>query len=146
MNSQELEEEFTRNIYTSRDLRLAHPKFLEIWPHLKEDYGCDTGLALEISCTYRSIQAQKDAYAIGRTKPGKKITDCDGFKNLSKHNVFPARAIDVYAHLAGKMVALWDIETFSHLEKLAQKYGLIWGGNFKGIVDRPHLELLDSVK
>ena len=111
------------------------------WPQLKEAFGMETGLNLEISCTYRSPKAQNDLFHLGRTKPGRKVTNCDGYKDLSDHNIYPSKAIDTWVHLAGKNLAVWDIDAFDALGKIAKKMGLVWGGDFKGIVDRPHVAL-----
>ena len=139
MNEQDIADEFTRDVYVSRDLRLADPKFLDLWPEFKKEFGLETGYSVEISSTYRSPQAQQDLYAMGRTRPGKIVTNCDGIKILSKHNIFPAKAIDVYIHKAGK--AIWDLRVFDLLEPLAEKYNLEWGGSWKTFKDRPHLEI-----
>ena len=145
MNSQEIEDGFIKGVYESRDLRLADCKWLEIWPALREDYSLETGMKLEISCTYRSPQAQNDLYQIGRSKPpiGKehRITNCDGQTTLSKHNLFPSLAIDVFAMFAGKPMAIWGIEAYAPLKDLAKRYKLIWGGDWPDFKDRPHLEL-----
>ena len=141
MTPQEIEDSFTKGIYSSRDLRLAHPEWLVLWPTLKQEFGEETGLALEISCTYRNTKAQNDLYQLGRTKPGKKVTDKDGISSFSLHNIFPSIAIDTWVHLAGKPLALWDVDAFDTLGILAKKYNLVWGGDWKGLKDRPHLEL-----
>ena len=141
MNSQDIESEFTSKTYTSRDLRLSDPKWLEIWPQIRDDYGCETGLCLEISCTYRSPKAQNDIWKMAATK-GIWLTDFDGIEKLSVHNIFPSKALDVYPHMAGKIMPIWDIDVFEPIGKLAEKYGLRWGGNWSGKKkDRPHLEL-----
>ena len=101
----------------------------------------ETGLNLEVSTTYRSSKAQSDLYQLGRTKPGKIVTNCDGYKVLSEHNIYPSRAIDTWVHLAGKNLAVWDIDAFDVLGKLAKKMGLIWGGDFEKLRDRPHVEI-----
>src|SRR3990167_11487713 len=140
MDPQSIEDEFIKKVYSSRDIRLAHPDWLKIWPALKDDFGMETGLALEISCTFRSCVAQYDLYQMGRTKPGKIVTHFDGLTRLSVHNIFPSKAIDVYIHQAGKVLAIWDFDAFEPLKNLADKYSLIWGGNWKKFADRPHLE------
>jgi peptidoglycan L-alanyl-D-glutamate endopeptidase CwlK len=45
--------------------------------------------AIDISVTFgaRTLKEQKRLYAIGRTKPGNKVTNCDGVKHKSKHQV-----------------------------------------------------------
>ena len=142
MNPQDIAEGFVKDVYASRDIRLCDKKFLEIWPKLKAEYGMNTGLTLEISCTYRSPKAQNDLFQIGRTKPGKILTNCDGYDKISKHNLCPSRAIDVYALIIGKAVAVWDIDAYEALDKLAKQFDLIWGGNWKEFPDRCHLELI----
>jgi len=139
MNPQDMENEFIRNVYSSRDIRLADQKWLDLWPKVKEDFGLETGMALEISATYRSPKAQHDLFLIGREKPGKIVTHCDGYEKLSLHNIFPSKALDVYIHKGGK--TLWDEALFDSLGPLAEKYKIIWGGSWKKFVDRPHLEL-----
>lgn len=44
---------------------------------------------------YRSPDEQNELYQIGRTKPGVKVTNIDGYTKLSKHNYYPALAVDV---------------------------------------------------
>lgn len=147
MNAQEMESEFVKAVYVSRDIRLAHPRWLEVWPTLKEEYGLETGLILEISCTYRSPKAQNDIWKRQQEwnlTHEKQIwfTDFDGVKKLSNHNIFPSVAIDVYPHLAGKVMPLWDVDLFEPLGKLADKFNLLWGGTWGGKKkDRPHLEV-----
>lgn len=143
MKDQELENDFTKNVYTSRDIRLADKKFLEIWPDFKAEFGIETGFGLEISCTYRSPKAQNDLYQLGRTQWGNIVTHLDGYKKLSKHNIFPSKAIDVYVHFAGK--AVWDHQFYKPLDFISKKYGLEWGGNWEKFKDMPHLEIPDSV-
>ena len=126
-------------LYDSRDIRLAHPKWLEIWPRLKEDFGLETGLQLEISCVWRSAKAQIDLFAFGRTKPGSKLTFKDGVKELSNHQLCPSPAIDVFVMASKK--AVWDTKAYEPLGPLAEKYGLLWGGNWKEFKDYPHLEI-----
>ena len=147
MNIDEIGSEFVKGVYVSRDLRLSHPIFLKVFPELKLEFGLETGMELHISCTYRSLKAQGDLYAIGRTKPplGDRhiVTHCDGVNSQSKHNIFPAEAVDVYITYAGK--AVWEKKVFEPLGEMVPKYGLYWGGfglgKNKKFLDRPHIEI-----
>lgn len=139
MNEQDLESAFTKNVYSSRDIRLCHPGWLTVWPVIKQEFNNETGLSLEISCTYRSPMAQHDLYQFGRSKPGKILTFKDGKELLSVHNIFPSKAIDVWVSLAGK--AVWEDQYFDAIGPIARKHGLKWGGDFRTLIDKPHLEL-----
>lgn len=44
---------------------------------------------------HRSPEEQNDLYQIGRTKPGAKVTNIDGYTKKSKHNYYPSKAVDV---------------------------------------------------
>jgi len=49
MNEQDIEDEFIKDIYASKDIRFAHKRFYDIWPRLRDKYGLITGLRLELS-------------------------------------------------------------------------------------------------
>lgn len=93
----------------------------------------------------RTVAEQQALYAKGRTIPpiGKKyrVTNADGVKKKSNHQ--DGRAVDcTFLNAAGKphwpsrYLAPWD--TFGARVRAA---GLKWGGDFKSIVDLPHVEL-----
>jgi len=94
---------------------------------------------------HRSVDEQKKLYAKGRTEDGKKITNCDGVKNKSKHNYVPSRAFDIAIKIDDQIT--WDekyyIEMGKHIKAIALKYNisLKWGGDFKKIKDYPHYEI-----
>lgn len=142
MNIDEIGTEFIKNLYSSRDLRLAHPIFLKVFPELRTEFGLLTGMELGISCVYRSPKAQNDVFSSGRTKPGKILTYHDGINTLSKHNMFPSEAIDTFVMYAGKCI--WTPEVFKPLIELAPKYGLISGGSWAKFKDYPHLQIADK--
>ena len=94
------------------------------------------------------MEEQQRLYAQGRTTQGKKVTNCDGISKKSRHQL----AKDGYGHAVdcafvvigpvGKTVISWDE---SHPWKLygemGKALGLVWGGDWKSLIDRPHLEL-----
>lgn len=141
-------EEVTKTLYDSRDLRLADSRWLEIFPKLKEEFGLETQMQLEISCVWRSLKAQQNLYAWGRTKgiSGVFQTRCDGVTKVSTHQGCPSRAVDVYVCISKK--AIWQAEYYTLLGPLAKKYDLIWGGDWDSDPNTPnkfndlcHLEL-----
>lgn len=89
----------------------------------------------------RSDAEQIALYAQGRTVKGHKVTNADGVRTRSNHQ---AKA-DGYAHAAD--CAFVGPEPFSDdhpwqlYGAIAQDCGLIWGGNWKALPDRPHVEL-----
>ena len=89
----------------------------------------------------RSLKRQQDLYAQGRTKPGSKVTNCDGVKNKSKHQAQSDgthHAIDFVFILGMGRVTWkgpWDV-----FGALVRKHGLKWGGDWT-TPDRPHVEV-----
>ena len=90
---------------------------------------------LRVTDAYRSIDEQNDLYEIGRTKPGKIVTNAKG--GLSYHNY--GTAIDVVEIKNGK--ADWGTlnNRNSSIGKLGIKLGFEWGGTWKK-ADFPHFQ------
>lgn len=91
------------------------------------------GIHVILTWGYRSIEEQDKLYAIGRTKPGKKVTNARG--GYSWHNF--GLAGDYAFVINGKVT--WD-GPWATFGKIARECGLEWGGDFKTIVDRPHVQ------
>lgn len=91
------------------------------------------GIKVMLTCGYRSIEEQERLYAQGRTKPGKKVTNARG--GDSWHNW--GLAADYAFIINGKVT--WD-GPWTTFGKIARECGLEWGGDFKSIVDRPHVQ------
>lgn len=100
---------------------------------------------------YRTPEEQAALYAIGRTKPGSIVTNCDGKKVKSQHNYLPSFAVDIAPAeivATGKWKETPDIlQKFYQLglmaEAEAKRLGIKdyrWGGRFS-FKDRPHHEL-----
>lgn len=97
----------------------------------------DAGFDVLITCTYRSNAEQDKLYAQGRTAPGFKVTKARAGESL--HNF--GLAIDFVPMVHGKPA--WDDpKPFEMLARMAQIADprLKWGGDFKSIDDKPHLE------
>lgn len=85
----------------------------------------------------RSTAYQQWLYAQGRTRPGKKVTDDDGVHNISKHQ--HGMAVDLVDDTGGKIN--WNnIKFYAQLSKEAKALGLEWGGWWKTLVDKPHVQ------
>ena len=107
------------------------------------------GFPMMVTEGLRSRERQQQLYAQGRTKPGKIVTYLDGVVRKSNHQ---AKA-DGYGH-AVDCAFLVDIDgdgpddpswaerhPWALFGAMAVALGLTWGGNWKTLVDRPHVEL-----
>jgi peptidoglycan L-alanyl-D-glutamate endopeptidase CwlK len=102
------------------------------------------GHPMKVTDGYRSPAEQFALYQKGRTKPGPKVTTLDGYRNRSKHNYTPGRAVDC-AFKKGVNGVTWD-GPWNLYGQSVQWKGLIWGGAWKRFVDRPHMEMPDGMK
>jgi len=63
----------------------------------------------------------------------------------SKHNSLPSKAIDFAVKVDGMVV--WDKKYYDILGKIAKEeatklgISIVWGGDFRGFYDGPHVEL-----
>lgn len=96
------------------------------------------GHELMISEGYRSFDRQNALYAKGRTTPGAKVTNAMG--GQSYHNYGLAADLALKEPVNGDhfpdVHPVWSI-----IGEEARKLGLTWGGDFKTIKDRPHVEI-----
>ena len=109
---------------------------------------CDKALTgrakVRITQGLRTFQEQDDLYAIGRTKPGKKVTNAKGGQSIHNYGF----AVDICMIIDGK-TASWDtvkdwdndkVADWYECVKIFAKYGWDWGGNWKTFKDLPHFE------
>lgn len=124
----------------SRSLEHCEPTLAEAWRGVARDYAISRpDRELVITCTRRSVEEQQMLYAQGRTKPGQIVTQIDGVTKKSNHNLDPARALDFAVVVNGKIS--WDPAVYEEPGRLAETYGLVWGGRWKSLPDYPHVEL-----
>ena len=98
------------------------------------------GINVQVSHGYRSKAQQEALFSIGRTKPGKVVTNAR--PGQSPHNY--GLAADVVVIEAGKAVwskaayiRLWEI---AEREGLGSKAGVAWAGNWKKFKEYVHFE------
>lgn len=91
------------------------------------------GIALVVVHTLRSYEEQALLFEKGRSRPGPIVTNAR--PGYSWHNF--GRAADFAFLIDGKLSWEGPWERFGIL---AERCGLRWGGNFRGLKDRPHVE------
>ncbi|AQX87168.1 M15 family metallopeptidase [Elizabethkingia bruuniana] len=100
----------------------------------------------------RTLKRQQDLYAQGRAKPGIKVTNADGIRNKSNHQVKKdgyGYAVDLYPFFNGKVQVnhpdtLKKLKLIAdHIKKVAKELevNIIWGGDWKQLYDPAHFEL-----
>ena len=101
------------------------------------------GVSIRLTQTLRTIQEQNDLYAIGRTKPGKIVTNAKG--GQSYHN-WGLSCDFCLLHKDGSIS--WNmhedldkdgIADWMEVVKVFEKYGWEWGGKWK-FKDTPHFQ------
>jgi len=91
------------------------------------------GIKVILTDGYRSIEEQNALYAKGRTKPGKIVTKARGGDSWHNYGL----AGDYAFVINGKVTWNGPWPTFGNI---ARQCGLEWGGAFKSIIDRPHVQ------
>jgi peptidoglycan LD-endopeptidase CwlK len=129
---------------TLERIQLMHPKLrAEVATIYDEICGALRGKAFcRFAYTLRTFKEQDDLYAIGRTKPGSKVTNAKG--GYSFHNY--GLALDIV--LIDGASASWDVKKdfdgdgkadWMEVVAIFKKYGWEWGGDWK-FVDAPHFQ------
>lgn len=124
----------------SRKLEDLHPR-LRPKAEAFKDLCAKNGVSVLIYMTYRSLEEQEELYAQGRTKPGKIVTNARGDKSDHCHRLASGKpaslAFDACPVIGKKCV--WDNdELWKTMGKAAKEAGLLWGGNWKSLVDKCH--------
>ena len=123
-----------------------HPKLRdEAMCILKDIVGVLTSRAwFIVTSTYRSTDEQQRLYNIGRTTPGRIVTNAR--PGHSYHNY--GLALDGALLIDGKTIS-WDFEKdwdndrradWFEVVQVFKEYGWEWGGDWKNFKDRPHFQ------
>lgn len=98
-------------------------------------------LPMFVASGVRTLGEQQALYAIGRTLPGSKVTNNDGIRHPSNHQCHQdglGHAVDC-AWIGPHPFAL--SYPWASYGAAVEAQGLIWGGRWKSLLDRPHAEL-----
>lgn len=122
-----------------RDIKLCHPKLQKLAGELLAE--CERqGLRVAIGETLRTVEEQDALYALGRTRPGRIVTNAPGRSYSSYHQW--GTAFDIFRD-DGKGAYDESGGFFNKAGAAGEKVGLEWGGRWKSIVDKPHFQLPD---
>lgn len=130
-----------------RDITLCRPRLQRIASAWIK--ACATeGITVDIGETLRTVAEQDALYAQGRTKPGNIVTNAKGSSYSSQHQW--GIAFDFYLKMdvdgdGSVSDDAYNDSTgmFKKAAELAKALGLAWGGDWRSIVDKPHLYLPD---
>ena len=131
----------------------VHPNLVKIMKAAIENSPYD----FRITAGARTAEEQFALYQLGRTKPGRKVTNCDGYKLKSNHqikgdgfghavDIFPCGVIENGEYRKFTSEEGYDDNKLKiiseHILKIAKEKGvnIEWGGNWK-MHDTPHFEI-----
>ena len=96
------------------------------------------GIDLRVLEGFRTPARQRIYYQQGRTSPGAIITHTK--QGFSFHN--HGWAVDLYEFKDGLPVI--KSKNWNKIGRLGKRHGLVWGGDWKSFVDKPHFQLRRS--
>jgi len=117
-------------------LQLVHPELARRVRRLQQVL-VGRGVPIRVTSGIRTFAEQDALYAQGRTTPGDIVTKARG--GQSNHNF--GLAVDVVPLVGGRPNWNVPLTTWQTIGEEGKRAGLSWGGDWKGFVDRPHLEL-----
>lgn len=143
-----------------RDVKVSLPRAQQLHPSIRqevidtitkvENENFPATVMIRIVEGYRTIEEQNQLYAKGRTAPGPRVTNAKGGSSFHNYGL----AIDfalmydkdnngTYETLSWDALKDFDRDGQSDWQEVVSAFkaiGYRWGGDFKSIVDEPHLE------
>jgi peptidoglycan L-alanyl-D-glutamate endopeptidase CwlK len=118
----------------SRNINDLEPQVAQLC-HKFVDECAKQGIIVIITSTYRSNEEQAALYAIGRTKPGNRVTNAKPGQSMHGYRI----AFDFCPIIHGKCV--WNnAELFERCGEIGEKVGLQWSGRFLTFRESAHFE------
>lgn len=124
---------------TEEKLKFLYPDIATRVVRFYGDIQRITGRVLRITETLRNLEAQNKRYAQGRTEPGPIVTHARPGDSLHHYGLAFDSCVaggNPYLDKDPDQDHFW-----SEFGRMAGAHGLKWGGNFRGLPDRPHCEL-----
>lgn len=130
-----------------KDIRMCHPVLQELAEKWIIRCG-EEGIRVKIGECFRTVAEQNALYEQGRTKPGNVVTNAKGTSYSSQHQWGIAFDFYLQMDVDGDGTISDDAYNdstglFRKAGEIGKKLGLGWGGDWKSIVDKPHLYLPD---
>jgi hypothetical protein len=116
-----------------------HPKVRSTFSMFVSAVEAELNITLRVTSGFRTDKEQQALYDKGRTAASKAAGErivTNAKPGESYHNY--GLAIDVVEMKVNK--PNWNCD-YAAMAKIAERYGIAWGGNFKKLVDKPHFEL-----
>jgi hypothetical protein len=128
-----------------RDTTKLHPILQYVLPKFIAACAAQ-GIKITIGECLRTVAEQDALYAQGRTAPGNKVTNAQGSTYSSMHQWGVAfdfyLSMDVDGDGSIKDDAFNNSTgLFDRVGRVGKTFGLIWGGDWTSIKDRPHMQL-----
>lgn len=118
---------------------MLHPRLIEKFEALKKE--CQKkGFKIGIAECLRTKEEQDALYQQGRTTPGNIVTNAKGSTYSSMHQW--GVAFDFFRNDGNGIYENKD-GFFDEVGKIGKRLGLMWGGEFKSLSDKPHFQLCD---
>ena len=127
---------------SSRKLTDLHPQMQPMVTRFLANARA-AGIDLLVTCTYRSNEEQAALYAIGRTKPGRIVTNAKPGRSTHNNtlNGKPAAlAVDVVPLRDGKPVWSASDPVWKRVGEIGEKVGLEWAGRWTTFREFPHFQ------
>lgn len=115
-------------------IQKLHPKVRDTFTSFIICAETTLNTTLRVTQGYRTIAEQNALYAQGRTGNGRIVTNAKGGQSYHNYGL----AIDLVELVNGQPNWAFD---YGKLQKMAVDMGIVWGGTFKSIVDKPHFEI-----
>jgi hypothetical protein len=130
---------YTRRMTDTEHLDQMHPWLRERVEAAVADWRASAaeGDTIRIVESVRSLATQQGYYLRGKSR-------ADGVDRYSLHQFAPALAADVAVLRDGKYVTSAADGAWQRWGAAAKAHGLEWGGDWRGLVDAPHVQAAEA--